>query len=228
MISIVNPAEPAENVAIPSKPGQRLQYVEQAASSRLAFPVAIPSKPGQRLQSHVHPKGGDFELNVAIPSKPGQRLQWGRRFANRPPGHHVAIPSKPGQRLQSRERGGQHDAPQLSQSLPNQVNDFNPQSETVWRQADKCRNPFQTRSTTSIPWRQDLAIRAARLSQSLPNQVNDFNKRRCRPPQGSIRLSQSLPNQVNDFNALKQAKDVVKNICRNPFQTRSTTSIWRP
>jgi len=39
--------------------------------------VAIPSKPGQRLQSSQGGSGSPCGQNVAIPSKPGQRLQYG-------------------------------------------------------------------------------------------------------------------------------------------------------
>jgi len=63
----------------------------------------------------------------------------------------VAIPSKPGQRLQFMVQGSEGDYPGLSQSLPNQVNDFN-----------------------EITARPQLARK--NMSQSLPNQVNDFNK----------------------------------------------------
>jgi len=87
----------------------------------------------------------------------------------------VAIPSKPGQRLQS--GSGHNDAPGtvVSQSLPNQVNDFN----TPGRH--QRRNGIQ--------------------SQSLPNQVNDFNVCVHAQLKTVDGVSQSLPNQVNDFNA---------------------------
>jgi len=88
----------------------------------------------------------------------------------------------------------------LSQSLPNQVNDFNMTTRFFNAQEKACRNPFQTRSTTSIFAGGEWEDRYRAKSQSLPNQVNDFNqteKTTISPPQF---LSQSLPNQVNDFN----------------------------
>jgi len=39
---------------------------------------------------------------------------------------------------------------EVSQSLPNQVNDFNPTGEVYTTPPCTSRNPFQTRSTTSI------------------------------------------------------------------------------
>jgi len=117
----------------------------------------------------------------------------------------VAIPSKPGQRLQW---GGPQDAPNHH----------------------LCRNPFQTRSTTSISgrvggWSVLRFSHPGRVSQSLPNQVNDFNivtnedvgtsavivAIPSKPGQrlqsdtktdnnDTAAMSQSLPNQVNDFN----------------------------
>jgi len=62
----------------------------------------------------------------------------------------VAIPSKPGQRLQFFERALVALMTTLSQSLPNQVNDFNRPG---------------TQEAPCEEW----------VSQSLPNQVNDFN-----------------------------------------------------
>ena len=161
--------------------------------------VAIPSKPGQRLQS-----GGGSRKSV------GRRLSQSlpnqvNDFNETPSGGKeatmtVAIPSKPGQRLQCREVFSGDGAPMLSQSLPNQVNDFNRRARRRAIELAKCRNPFQTRSTTSIPdpntsWGRD------------------------------IRLSQSLPNQVNDFNSMGGMEEVMFKNCRNPFQTRSTTSM---
>jgi len=64
----------------------------------------------------------------------------------------VAIPSKPGQRLQLKTIQKIRNQKQLSQSLPNQVNDFNPLNL-------------------------DGPDLKAQLSQSLPNQVNDFNRK---------------------------------------------------
>ena len=89
-----------------------------------------------------------------------------------------------------------------SQSLQNQVNDFNLKSGYPKPNPSTCRNPFQTRSTTSIYQRAEL-YHSQEISQSLPNQVNDFNSpcsltKRCLPAK-----SQSLPNQVNDFNNVR-------------------------
>jgi len=87
----------------------------------------------------------------------------------------------------------------LSQSLPNQVNDFNDNGGIEAEEIDACRNPFQTRSTTSIKV-SDAGIFSDPMSQSLPNQVNDFN-----------------PHSTSPTGPAES--------CRNPFQTRSTTSI---
>jgi len=38
-------------------------------------------------------------------------------------------------------------------------------------------------------------------------------------------MSQSLPNQVNDFNLVVDVELAIPRQCRNPFQTRSTTSM---
>jgi len=161
----------------------------------------------------------------------------------------------------------------LSQSLPNQVNDFNDCLPLPQSRRPGCRNPFQTRSTTSIRGgrgRPALGFLSQSLpnqvndfnkingfsrfvstivSQSLPNQVNDFNSQRAqrrdrrvdvaipskpgqrlqsfdwevRSPRSTV--SQSLPNQVNDFNFGEHITTREKTFCRNPFQTRSTTSI---
>ena len=63
--------------------------------------VAIPSKPGQRLQLIAgYPVTDIKTTRVAIPSKPGQRLQCPPIFSMGGIGGIVAIPSKPGQRLQ--------------------------------------------------------------------------------------------------------------------------------
>jgi len=92
----------------------------------------------------------------------------------------VAIPSKPGQRLQ-----------------------YQGWICCLFRTIKLCRNPFQTRSTTSMPGATKGAPKKSALSQSLPNQVNDFN--------------------ATDGKSLKYNPE-----CRNPFQTRSTTSIDGP
>jgi len=112
----------------------------------------------------------------------------------------------------------------VSQSLPNQVNDFNKRSTPPRPRPPRRRNPFQTRSTTSIrpgparPGRPDM-------SQSLPNQVNDFNARapqageedeKCRNP-FQTRSTTSILRNLGDHRLGKKS--------RNPFQTRSTTSI---
>ena len=138
----------------------------------------------------------------------------------------------------------------MSQSLPNQVNDFNGKGTVVADMGGFCRNPFQTRSTTSmcpkvraklgiLPCRNPFQTRSTTsinaleyfdrvtiLSQSLPNQVNDFNLSGKQDNGRAGRKSQSLPNQVNDFNTmLTQLHQDGPRLCRNPFQTRSTTSI---
>ena len=116
---------------------------------------------------------------------------------------------------------------------------------------ERCRNPFQTRSTTSIRSDRRWPVYLNIMSQSLPNQVNDFNED-LRGSSCFAGVSQSLPNQVNDFNrqdlAIRAARQKGVAIpskpgqrlqsnggfslnfwrfCRNPFQTRSTTSISR-
>jgi len=63
----------------------------------------------------------------------------------------------------------------LSQSLPNQVNDFNHLTGWSFGQSPTRRNPFQTRSTTSIFGTDEGDKLLRQMSQSLPNQVNDFN-----------------------------------------------------
>jgi len=65
------------------------------------------------------------------------------------------------------------------------------------------------------------------VSQSLPNQVNDFNMKKLIAKCLRGEMSQSLPNQVNDFNRFGSCGDYSCTRCRNPFQTRSTTSINR-
>jgi len=94
-------------------------------------------------------------------------------------GEIVAIPSKPGQRLQCGAGALLVYNSKMSQSLPNQVNDFN------------------------------LPVVVApemvgMLSQSLPNQVNDFNNAEVISALHEKIVSQSLPNQVNDFNTCSQ------------------------
>jgi len=97
-------------------------------------------------------------------------------FEGMPIYNNVAIPSKPGQRLQS------------SGDFAGALNFGN------------CRNPFQTRSTTSIWTGIKILRRKNMLSQSLPNQVNDFNWGTPSLLRPLYAMSQSLPNQVNDFN----------------------------
>jgi len=63
-------------------------------------------------------------------------------------------------------------------------------------------------------------------SQSLPNQVNDFNNANADKTATAVNVSQSLPNQVNDFNDDRTPVLISVDNSRNPFQTRSTTSIW--
>jgi len=93
----------------------------------------------------------------------------------------------------------------------------------------RCRNPFQTRSTTS------MRPRATTPTKSFPRvaipskpgqrlQCVDRSEGRAQGRQ----LSQSLPNQVNDFNIAPGDDPVSLGECRNPFQTRSTTSIIAP
>jgi len=96
-------------------------------------------------------------------------------------------------------------------------------------QMEDGRNPFQTRSTTSIKGIIDVQTSQYNVSQSLPNQVNDFNQPTQAPVCRGFGGSQSLPNQVNDFNGRKGFDgDVEIAGGRNPFQTRSTTSIKSP
>jgi len=115
----------------------------------------------------------------------------------------------------------------LSQSLPNQVNDFNCiRRPHLGLGRWGGRNPFQTRSTTSILQLKSQVQQNLRMSQSLPNQVNDFNT--IESNLNFLRvfiMSQSLPNQVNDFNKEVSGWIHFSQEGRNPFQTRSTTSI---
>jgi len=149
----------------------------------------------------------------------------GTGYGNPVPHGKVAIPSKPGQRLQCQKSPLRYWGGRLSQSLPNQVNDFNPDAGCKACRPPQCRNPFQTRSTTSINGGELRAPMSVKGSQSLPNQVNDFNtagnwfygrREQCRnpfqtrsttsitsgvaPKTRGNHVSQSLPNQVNDFN----------------------------
>ena len=115
---------------------------------------------------------------VAIPSKPGQRLQWRGRSTRRP---HAPSCRNPFQTRSTTSIGGvpspAEENDEVSQSLPNQVNDFNYIMSLNTGLNGHCRNPFQTRSTTSIfmmNYNNDYKLLK---SQSLPNQVNDFNSR---------------------------------------------------
>jgi len=213
-------------VAIPSKPGQRLQSAPGNGGPCVSFmSQSLPNQVNDFNLSQVETEVVDagtrrnpFQTrsttSINLP-----KLETGAAGD-------VAIPSKPGQRLQSVSPATTSRMGKVSQSLPNQVNDFNPCrkcGKTFIR--TQSRNPFQTRSTTSMrPGYKQIKDRT--LSQSLPNQVNDFNKRgppshgflggRCRNPfqtrsTTSIKgtyvpmtwetpMSQSLPNQVNDFN----------------------------
>jgi len=141
----------SKGVAIPSKPGQRLQYFFRPFWGKGGTHVAIPSKPGQRLQFFVRYGEGtifwecrnpfqtrsttsikayidvDFiPLNCRNPFQTRSTTSICEGDNRRGLWRDVAIPSKPGQRLQwegtkSRPRSAQ----KKSQSLPNQVNDFN-------------------------------------------------------------------------------------------------------
>jgi len=88
------------NVAIPSKPGQRLQSIHDPTSLLLGGAVAIPSKPGQRLQYLW--LGPERTRRCSSQSLPNQVNDFnkGLLLALKSAGSHVAIPSKPGQRLQ--------------------------------------------------------------------------------------------------------------------------------
>jgi len=92
----------------------------------------------------------------------------------------------------------------------------------------ECRNPFQTRSTTSIRDHQPVRVDRDTASQSLPNQVNDFNQR----PGGRFgpRIHCRNPFQTRSTTSIWRRRCLLQPNwqCRNPFQTRSTTSIrWR-
>jgi len=112
--------------------------------------VAIPSKPGQRLQ-YRDPDPSNQGPASRNPFQTRSTTSIGGYLKPRKPYQSVAIPSKPGQRLQSRSAAPADRGKSLSQSLPNQVNDFNFPLEPQRVTAEGCRNPFQTRSTTSIP-----------------------------------------------------------------------------
>jgi len=138
----------------------------------------------------------------------------------------------------------------MSQSLPNQVNDFNyckrstetgsPSSRNPFQTRSttsmgiaearihprgECRNPFQTRSTTSI--HQPVDEPFGGLPVAIPSKPGQrLQYRRSSVSRGTSKPSQSLPNQVNDFNSFIAIWAVERGEeCRNPFQTRSTTSI---
>jgi len=187
--------------------------------------VAIPSKPGQRLQYPMGLSSTQSCKLVAIPSKPGQRLQYGE-VCNNPIGHGCRNP------FQTRSTTSiflGHNG----KTLGNRRNPFQTRSTTSMPSlggrhsgGKQCRNPFQTRSTTSMQFPRAGLFATRVASQSLPNQVNDFNARNPVNLWG-IRtgLSQSLPNQVNDFNIIDIDTQNSRKPCRNPFQTRSTTSI---
>jgi len=114
----------AEAVAIPSKPGQRLQC--GYCSPRSIHPnVAIPSKPGQRLQLERWDGGSQEERRCRNPFQTRSTSSIGQPATGQPWTRHVAIPSKPGQRLQCDECVRGLAKIFVSQSLPNQVNDFN-------------------------------------------------------------------------------------------------------
>jgi len=162
--------------------------------------VAIPSKPGQRLQSAEDSDYGDNFGGVAIPSKPGQRLQSAMASAEETDAE--VSQSLPNQVNDFNYRSGDYKSPErrVSQSLPNQVNDFNAQGSFGSR---------EHRGLVAIPSKPGQRLQSRRrrpgqtcpgMSQSLPNQVNDFNYRPKGRRAEENGVSQSLPNQVNDFN----------------------------
>jgi len=158
-------------VAIPSKPGQRLQYPRRWQHRTEGNIVAIPSKPGQRLQSFVG-SSAPTSVETLSQSLPNQVNDFNMTPAEfrRESSDGVAIPSKPGQRLQLVAlESPKFLKPKMSQSLPNQVNDFNRSSRKPKRIRMSCRNPFQTRSTTSIPSGFGGRNKSVEVSQSLPN-----------------------------------------------------------
>jgi len=139
----------------------------------------------------------------------------------------------------------------MSQSLPNQVNDFNTKPGQTCPGIPMCRNPFQTRSTTSMWVPKPLPVSTLCVAiPSKPGQrlqffklLEGYMKRTkgvaipSKPGQRlqshvhlkggdpKMKVSQSLPNQVNDFNLIVGLTAGYCRGCRNPFQTRSTTSM---
>jgi len=89
-----------DSVAIPSKPGQRLQLW---AERRAKWPIGVSQSLPNQVNDFNMGKKEVFNTlsdDVAIPSKPGQRLQSLLIQIDRFDPEDVAIPSKPGQRLQ--------------------------------------------------------------------------------------------------------------------------------
>ena len=87
----------------------------------------------------------------------------------------------------------------MSQSLPNQVNDFNFISDC-------------------------LEVKKLQMSQSLPNQVNDFNMFTVRPEK--LRFLVAIPSKPGQrLQYITNIKEKRGLLSRNPFQTRSTTSM---
>ena len=242
-----------ERVAIPSKPGQRLQFRVGGASTEVSSrSVAIPSKPGQRLQymvlaqwdarretsqslpNQVNDFNSSSELTrgtsssgVAIPSKPGQRLQ---SVGINPPQFskgRVAIPSKPGQRLQSRAhkaRGGGNQRVAIPSKPGQRLQCWHCPVVNLTRLT--CRNPFQTRSTTSI------LKGAYHAAPDLMECRNPFQTRSTTSMLTHSRWVKTGYPCRNPFQTrsttsirLETAKRSTIFECRNPFQTRSTTSI---
>ena len=140
----------------------------------------------------------------------------------------------------------------LSQSLPNQVNDFNAAQVPCWYTTARCRNPFQTRSTTSIclwwwlrRWwgccRNPFQTRST--TSITPRSSRRSTRRLCRNPfqtrsttsilvlsDNGILIpkgSQSLPNQVNDFNSPLPAHFESKGL-RRPGREPGFAGDFRP
>jgi len=90
----------------------------------------------------------------------------------------------------------------VSQSLPNQVNDFNVKTALGDFPGSGSRNPFQTRSTTSITVTHSITYRNS-IGVAIPSKpgqrLQSFFMLNLEVIDG---VSQSLPNQVNDFNTL--------------------------
>jgi len=144
--------ESQRGVAIPSKPGQRLQYeFIQKRAEAVRKSQSLPNQVNDFNKSIWERWYIFFKLSQSLPNQVNDFNTISRLMTQRPK--------------------------IVSQSLPNQVNDFNKNRTMANVPCSTSRNPFQTRSTTSMKKVSTAITLEVRVSQSLPNQVNDFNRR---------------------------------------------------